>query len=161
LVRTRSGSANGPVGDPSKHRQQGQSTVEFSIAAFLFFLLIASILDIGRAVWYLGTLEDATREAARYAIVHGSLSSSQVGPTDGNFSAGPPSTDSSITTVVDRYLNGFNHSSVAVGASWPDGDNVPGHRVTVTASMPFYPFTKFFNLVSLTLSASATNTIAH
>jgi hypothetical protein len=62
---------------------------------------------------------------------------------------------------VDKYVNGLNVASLTVTSSWPDGDNADGHRVTVTASYPFNPFTAFFNQITITLSASSTRTIVN
>lgn len=150
-----------PAAKEGKGGQGGQAMVEFAVAATLFFTLIAAILDLSRGVWYQGTLQNAVREATRYAMVHGSASSSPVGPADGNYTAGPPSTDSTLTTLVKQYVPGLSTSSVTVGSSWPNGDDVAGHQVTVTASFPFTPFFRIWGLGTITLSATATQTIVH
>jgi Flp pilus assembly protein TadG len=145
----------------SRRRDSGQTLVEFAIAATVFFALVAALTDIGRAVWYQSTLQNAVQEAARYAAVHGSASTSPIGPTDGSYSAGPPPSDSSITTFVTRYTPGLHTSNVTVTSSWPDGDNAPGHRVTISATYPFNALTNFFGIFSLTLTASSTRIIIH
>jgi hypothetical protein len=46
--------------------------VEFALVAPLFFLLLFGIIEGGRLIFYLNILNNATRDGARYAIVHGS-----------------------------------------------------------------------------------------
>ena len=50
-------------------RQQGLATVEFSIIAVLFFILIFGVIEIGRAYFYLNTMTEATRRGARVATI--------------------------------------------------------------------------------------------
>ena len=45
--------------------------VEFALVAPLFFLLLFGIIEAGRFIFYYETLNHATREGARYAIVNG------------------------------------------------------------------------------------------
>lgn len=144
----------------ARHRsERGQAVIEFALAAVLFFTIVGAVLDISRAVWYQSTLQDAVQEATRYAVVHGSQSSTPVGPTDGHYSAGPPSTDSTLTNIVDRYAGGLNTGQVTVSSSWPDGSNSSASRVTVTATYPFTPVTKFFGGLTITLSATSTRQV--
>jgi Flp pilus assembly protein TadG len=58
LLRRRRGKA---------HR--GQTLVEFALILPVFLLVLMGILDLGRAVYYSSTLNNAAREAARQAIV--------------------------------------------------------------------------------------------
>ena len=46
----------------------------------MFFLLLLGIVEGGRFIFYYETLNNATREGARYAIVHGANSSCPSGP---------------------------------------------------------------------------------
>jgi len=52
-------------------RGRGQALVEFALVAPFFFVLLFSLIEFGRAVYYIQTLNHAAREGARYAIVHG------------------------------------------------------------------------------------------
>jgi Flp pilus assembly protein TadG len=49
---------------------RGQALAEFALVAPLFFLLLFGIIEAGRFVFYTEVLANATREGARYAIVH-------------------------------------------------------------------------------------------
>lgn len=64
-------------------RRRGQALVEFAMVAPLFFLLLLSIIEFGRAIYYVQILNNAAREGARYAIVHGNESTDPTGPPPG------------------------------------------------------------------------------
>jgi hypothetical protein len=63
-----------------RQRSRGQTLVEFALIAPLFFLLLFSIIEFGRAVYYIQMLNNAAREGARYAIVHGQQAQCPSGP---------------------------------------------------------------------------------
>jgi Flp pilus assembly protein TadG len=63
-----------------RSRTRGQAMVEFAIIFPVFILLLVGMFDFGRVVWVNNTLATAAREAARYAIVHGTKSACPVGP---------------------------------------------------------------------------------
>lgn len=74
-----------------KRGAAGQATVEFAIVLPLFLTLVLAIFDIGRVIWARNSLENAAREGARYAIVHGDSigQSCPVGPSAGIYSTAP------------------------------------------------------------------------
>ena len=63
--------------------RRGQALVEFAMIAPLFFILLLSIVEFGRAIFYVQILNNAAREGARYAIVHGNESANPSGPPPG------------------------------------------------------------------------------
>jgi len=63
--------------------RRGQALVEFAMIAPLFFVLLLSIVEFGRAIYYIQILNNAAREGARYAIVHGNESANPSGPPPG------------------------------------------------------------------------------
>jgi hypothetical protein len=63
-----------------KTRSSGQAMVEFALVAPMLFLLILGAIEAGRFVFYYEALNNAAREGARYAIVHGENSTSPSGP---------------------------------------------------------------------------------
>lgn len=124
-------------------RPRGQALVEFALVAPIFFLLLFAVIDFGRYVYYVQIINNAAREGARYAIVHGSNSFQPVGPN---------ANDPVITTVVRRYAVGVigNGATFDVGSVWGDPNNQPGTntrgskvRVTVTyafkSTIPIVP----------------------
>ncbi len=50
----------------------GQALAEFALVVPVFLLCLFAIIEAGRFIFYYETLSNATREGARYAIVHGS-----------------------------------------------------------------------------------------
>jgi hypothetical protein len=61
-------------------KSRGQAMVEFALVFPIFILLMVGMFDLGRVIWVNDTLATAAREAARFAIVHGSKSLCPVGP---------------------------------------------------------------------------------
>ena len=53
---------------PRRPRRAGQSLVEFTLAVPLFFLVIFGVMDFGRALYTQMTLQQALREAGRFAV---------------------------------------------------------------------------------------------
>lgn len=52
------------------HSERGQSLVEFALAVPIFILILIGLFDMGRAVYAFNTISNASREAARVAIVN-------------------------------------------------------------------------------------------
>lgn len=113
----------------------GQALVEFALVLPVTVLLIVGLFDASRAVWLTTTLAHATREATRYAIVHGSQSASPVGPGSATYTA--PDQDTAVAAVVRQYATGV--ASLTIASTWPDGDSRRGSRVSVSATAPFSP----------------------
>lgn len=63
-----------------RDRSQGQTLVEFALVAPFLFLLLIAIFEAGRYVLFVETLNNATREGARYAIVNGENAPCPSGP---------------------------------------------------------------------------------
>ncbi len=95
------------TGTRHHRRGRGQALVEFTLVAPIFFLLLFSIIEFGRAVYYIQILNNAAREGARYAIVHGNESTDPTGPPPGY----PITTNSDpfagdVRLVVRKYAIG-------------------------------------------------------
>ncbi len=93
--RARSLARRAPLGS------RGQAMVEFALVAPLFFLLLFSIIEGGRFVFYYELLNNATREGARYAIIHGAQGSPCSGPPVGTASCA----DAAGNNVIDATVN--------------------------------------------------------
>ncbi len=117
----------------SPGRTRGQALVEFSLVAPILFLLLFSVVEFGRYIYYSNVLSDATREGTRYAIVHGSAASCKSGPLPG----GPPPpvnacdpTGQKVVDVVKRFAVGvIPDASFRVVVCWEDPAN-PGVGTT-------------------------------
>lgn len=124
-----------------KQRQRGAAVIEFALAFLAFFLLVYGIMEYGRIVASYNILAGATREAARYAVVHGSSSGSAATATD-------------IQDVVRRWAVGLDTNSVAVTTTWTPG-NGPGSTVKVQSSYTVQPFTGLILHNGLTLQSTS------
>ena len=63
-----------------RERSRGQALVEFALVAPLLFIAILGIIEAGRFIFHYEVMNHATREGARYAIVHGADSTCPSGP---------------------------------------------------------------------------------
>jgi hypothetical protein len=93
------------------HRARGQALVEFALVAPIFFLLLFAVIEGGRFIFYYETLNNATREGARFAIVNGSNSLlCPQGPTQ------PPGWQCDLTgeAVTPQWLDGYNNRDMRV-----------------------------------------------
>ncbi len=143
----------------SRRGEHGQALVEFSLVSVVFFLLVFGMVDVGRAVWNYNTLAQATREGARYAIVHGSDSADPSGPGGDHYTA--PDADAMITQQVEKFGGGLNPSQLTVQSEWPDGSNISGSHITVTSEYEFQPIFDFLGVVSFTMTSSSTMRITN
>jgi hypothetical protein len=70
-----------------RRRSRGQALVEFSMVLPVFLVALIAVFDLGRVIWARNSLENAAREGARYAIVHGDSNGQTcpVGPAEGKW----------------------------------------------------------------------------
>jgi Flp pilus assembly protein TadG len=129
-----------------RNRTRGQALTEFAFVAPIFFLLLFAMLDFGRYVYYVQVLNNAAREGARYAIVHGNKSFQP---------AGPNPNDPTVAAVVRSYAVGVTGTSALTitsvwGANPPNPltppTNVRGTDVDVKVS---YAFTSIIPIVPI------------
>lgn len=124
--------------------RHGQALVEFAIGLGLLLLLVFGVVDLGRAVFAYNSIAHCAREGTRYAIVHGSQSTTPVGPA---------ANDATLEAWVRRFATGLQASQFSVTSTWvgPSGaaNNQPGSTVTVVVGYNFQPATMFFMPLSL------------
>jgi Flp pilus assembly protein TadG len=167
---------------PVRTDRRGAALVEAAVMSPLFLTLVFGMLDLGGALFRNHVVCQAARQGARNAIVHGYLSPSQSttnawGPTPSYYpeltsrslyanstswtvQADDPSDE--LACAIKPYLVGLDPGTVTVRIEWPDGDNDPGNRVTVTVTAPYRTVSLF--LVgdhTITLAASSTMPIVH
>ena len=133
----------------------GQALVEFALILPLLILLLTAVFDLARVVSISSTLDTAVREGTRYAIVHGQMSTSPVGPGTATYTA--PDRDSAVEAIVTGRAVAVP-SDLAVRVTWPDGNNRRNSRVVVTATATYTPVLSQAILggaVSFPLSASS------
>jgi Flp pilus assembly protein TadG len=129
--------------------EEGTNLVEAALALSILFSMIFGIIDIGVALYNYNFVAEASREASRYAMIHGSSCSGCV----------------ATQTSIQSYVQNLGYPGIAsaqVTAAWPDTTgctpsaspcNNPGNNVQVTVTdafplrVPFVPTTTW-NLTS-------------
>jgi Flp pilus assembly protein TadG len=125
------------------------------LAAILPFILVLllGIIDFALIMYAYGTVSEAARVGARYAIVHGSRSASPVGPTANN---------ATIDSVVRTNALALAAAQLTVNSSWNTGHNDANCPVTVTVTYNYHPFIgRLMGLGTIQLSGSTTMTITY
>jgi Flp pilus assembly protein TadG len=117
---------------PMQH-EQGQVLVEFALTALILFTMVVFVMDGSRIFWNYLTVSEAARVGARYAIVHGALATTKVGPS--NYAA--------LTNEIRSKVVGLTPANLTVAPTWPAG-NAPGSSVTVVVTYPVRPITRLF-----------------
>jgi len=109
----------------SIRNQKGQSMVEVALALPLLILILAGILDLGRAYVTYVALADAAAEGAAYAAIH---------PTDTAQIAERAADSSNGLVVIDPAM-------VSVSVADPS----PGNPITVTVTFDYDILTPIMN----------------
>jgi Flp pilus assembly protein TadG len=153
------------------NREKGQALVEFTLTILLIFLLFVGMLEMILLLYAYNTLANAAKEGVRYAIVHGTGSSTVNGGVGcsgpGLPSATPPVVCSTspypkvqnwVTNFASLSMQSVAPSDVTVDYNPNSANgvacNVPGCLVRVTVQKIYRPF---FGLgwPSLTIYAAA------
>ncbi len=156
----------------------GQGLVEFALIFPILALLVFGLVDFGRAIFIYSAVQDAAREGARYAIVHGSLAES----LDKECASGPGAscdpTGNNVATQSKKYSFGLDPSQLTAAACWGFGCTVSADCSTASNALnasdtPLTPVTvdacyrfstisgAFLPIGPLTLRAQATLTVNH
>jgi hypothetical protein len=142
--------------------RRGQAMVEFALVAPVLFLLLFGIIEGGRFILYYETLNNATREGARYAIVHGSRSSCPSGPQEPLVPA-PPCYDAAGANVEQKVKDtafGVLGPSVVVTRTWPT-HNGRDQDVIVTATYSYSSLIPIIPLPPISITAESNLVINH
>jgi hypothetical protein len=136
----------------ARRHGRGQALAEFALVAPVFFLVLFTIIEAGRFMFYYETLNNATREGARYAIVNGANTlGCPTGPPAPDSAACDPTGDDVVQVVRNAAL-GIPGPAITVTPVWlqsdgvTPGDNSRGMTVKVTAS---YTYTSLVPIVPL------------
>lgn len=127
---------------------RGQALAEFALVAPMFFLLLFALIDFGRYVYYVQILNNAAREGARYAIVHGMNGLPSSGPPAPGTTSSDPSGEN-VKSTVRNYLVGVigqTTGALTISVCWKppngmgapcSGDNSRSNPVEVTVDYQF------------------------
>lgn len=140
-------------------RSGGQALTEFALVAPLIFLLILAIIEGGRFILYYETLSNATREGARYAIVHGSNSSCPSGPMPPGMNPPGGCYDPTGAKVIQRVKDtafGLLGTGVVVTPTWGALGNGREADVNVAATYTYEVIAPFVPLSPISITAEST-----
>lgn len=125
--------------------QRGAAAVEFAMLSTVYLTMLLGILEVGRYIADKQDLMSAVHTTGRYAIVHGSSSSS-------------PASASTLQQMVGNHLALIGATSVTASASFSPNNN-PGSKVTITASYTWKPLVSLLHLPNATITATSSATI--
>jgi len=149
-----------------KPNDSGQSIVEFALAVTVFLTLLFASIDFGYLFFVKVTLQNAVRQAGRYAITGNCSAGSNC------FVNGSGDRYNSIVQVALNYsFNRITAANVTItclpppigqvgGCGYGGGAGGPGDTVMITATYTWNPITalisKFFMNGTYTFSVSST-----
>jgi hypothetical protein len=126
-----------------RSRSVGQALVEFTLVAPMFFLLLLAIMEAGRFIFYYEMLSSATREGARYAIVHGAraidLCPSGPNPPWEGSNVCDPDGDNVKEAVRDAAIDLPGTSDLVFEEPMWETNNARGEKVRVAVSFAYPP----------------------
>jgi Flp pilus assembly protein TadG len=133
--------------------ESGAMLIEFALSVWTLFLLTFLIFEFCMTIYTYSVLNNAAREGVRYAIAHGTDSTTCSGPSAGC----SDSTGANVTNVVKGYAKVCFHdiSGMTVTPSWPDGTSTPSSRVIVTINYPYVPYLTLPGFNAPTMKATA------
>jgi Flp pilus assembly protein TadG len=153
-------------------REDGSGLVEYAVVFVLFMTMIVGIMDFGRALYSYHFVSHASREAARFAAVHGSTCNTDADkgsctPTGGP--AGPSTPDPIIAFVTGITPPGIISGNVTTTPTWPGNGsttcnaklNAPTCPVQVQVSYTFNFLFSWVRKTSMTLSSTSEMIISH
>ena len=104
-----------------KGQMRGQSLLEFVLIVPIMIFMITVFIDLGRGIFYYSSLNNAVREASRFAIVHKIVDD-----------------DPNTIAVLRHAASGLNPNNIIVDIVAPTPAN---EQVTITANYFFDPVT--------------------
>jgi Flp pilus assembly protein TadG len=108
-----------------RRRRHGAAVVELAVVMPVILLFLLGTIDFSLIMYAYGTVSEAARGGARYAIVHGSWSSVPVGPA---------ANDATVATTVKSFAPALDPTQLTITSSWANNSNAPSSQVTVNVS---------------------------
>jgi Flp pilus assembly protein TadG len=138
---------------PGAARRSGVAIVETAVVLPIVLVFILGALDFAHVMYANGTVSEAARAGARYAIVHGSMAATPSGPT---------ANDANVASTAQSYALALDPTQLTVTSSWGNGNNFAGSPVTVTATYNCYlSVGKLVGLGTITVQGTTTMIITH
>jgi Flp pilus assembly protein TadG len=120
--------------------ERGSTLVEGALCFTVFLMIIFATIDFGRMVFAYNFISYSAREAARYALAHGTKY---------------PVTAANLTTFVKNEAIGLDRSAITVTPTWSDVSHTPGTSVQVQVQYAFQPIAPYMPAGLLTMSSTS------
>ena len=134
-------------------RRRGTSVTELAVVLPVVLVFVLGAIDFAQVMFAYGTVSEAARAGARYAITHGANSSQMAGPT---------ANDANVQAVAKFYAFGLGSSNVTVTSTWSLGTNAIGSPVNVTTSYTCrLSVGRLVGMSNFTVRGSSTMMVAH
>lgn len=127
------------LGQQRRRSQSGVAAVEFGLIIILLLIIVAGVIEFGRAFWYYDALTKATRDGARFMS---GISAANIG---GSVAAAE---DLVIDAANAANVPGFDRGNVEVtcdGATCANGTapevvqvEITGYQVTIGGWIPIF-----------------------
>ena len=132
-LNSQAGSPRSRQGDQRVGRARGASTagasaVEFALVAPMFFLLFFAVFDFARLFFAEMTLQNAVRQAGRYAVTGNHM-------PDPQHAGQNLSRVASITQVAQQAAMGFSVAAIQISSAAGGNGSAGGPGDTVTISL--------------------------
>jgi Flp pilus assembly protein TadG len=127
--------------------QSGSAIAEFALVVPLYFMIIFALVQMGIVLAGYCGAQYAVQQGVRYAIVHGSDSSS-------------PCSSGTISAYVAPYLWAAQTNSSTVTTTW-NPNNGAGSTVTVSITLTYRTGLPFSTLSTVKVGTTAQGTILY
>lgn len=121
--------------------EEGSALLELALSLTVTFLLAFGLFELCMFTYTCIVLNDAAQEGARYAIMHGTDSTTCSGPDTGC----TDQVSANVKTVVKNIASASLHdmSTLTVTVTYGDATAKPGHPVLVKAAYTYVPYVNF------------------
>jgi Flp pilus assembly protein TadG len=127
------------------NRQKGSATVEYGLVLGIFIMVIWGIIQFSLILFGYNNATYASRVAVRYAVVHGSTSTTPCSATD-------------IQNMITPLLWGAPSGGYTVTPTWTP-NNSPGSTISIKVSISYTPKLPFYPSRAFTVGTTAYGTI--
>lgn len=125
---------------PRWHRdQKGATAVEVALLAPIIFLMIFGIIEAGRSLWLLNTLQRSAEATARFAVVNSSATDAALATQAETFAVGIDSSNLIIVITHDT-TGGVNFVTVTVSYDYSAVTNLVGIDPVTLTGLSRVPF---------------------
>lgn len=119
----------------NRHNEKGSIAIEFALIAPALLVLMFGMMEFGRAMWSLTTMQFAVERTVRYVLMN------------------PDLDEESITTYAEESVFGLSITDITFTIT--EEADAAGDHLSIVATKPFAPFTGFLPIDNLTLTAKA------